>query len=242
MGFTAPRQLAQAPINAYRSFAYANSYTLISLLIPDGINEFFYALSLTHTQPPSPFFSIMFANSKMISGFCVPFFMQEIMGELRTPVIPLSQIIKTTKGTNQSECTAQRHKLCKGPSFSLSHSPRSSFILLFWQEVGKKDTQQTDKLVAPKYQKHTSYFKHWCWGTGHICSLHQCLLNLLFWMEAQKYQVNDLPRQDFSSFLLCFSSEGETGAQRITAWCFAYLLGSKSQWSVLTIVASGREQ
>lgn len=43
MGFTAPRQLAQAPINAYRSFAYANSYTLISLLIPDGINEFFYA-------------------------------------------------------------------------------------------------------------------------------------------------------------------------------------------------------
>ena len=43
MGFTAPRQLAQAPINSYRSFAYANSYTLISLLIPDGINEFFYA-------------------------------------------------------------------------------------------------------------------------------------------------------------------------------------------------------
>ena len=43
VGFTAPRQLAQAQINSYRSFAYANSYTLISLLIPDGINEFFYA-------------------------------------------------------------------------------------------------------------------------------------------------------------------------------------------------------
>ena len=39
MGFTAPRQLAQAQINSYRSFAYANSYTLISLLIPDGIKQ-----------------------------------------------------------------------------------------------------------------------------------------------------------------------------------------------------------
>lgn len=113
MGFTAPRQLAQAPINAYRSFAYANSYTLISLLIPDGINEFFYAF----------FFSIMFANSKMISGFCVPFFMQEIMGEPGTPVIPLSQIIKTTKGTNQFECSAQRRGLSKGLSVSVSPSP-----------------------------------------------------------------------------------------------------------------------
>lgn len=115
MGFTAPRQLAQAPINAYRSFAYANSYTLISLLIPDGINEFFYAF----------FFSIMFANSKMISGFCVPFFMQEIMGELGTPVIPLSQIIKTTKGTNQFECSAQRHGLSKGLSLFLFLPPPS---------------------------------------------------------------------------------------------------------------------
>lgn len=113
MGFTAPRQLAQAPINAYRSFAYANSYTLISLLIPDGINEFFMLF----------FFSIMFANSKMISGFCVPFFMQEIMGELGTPVIPLSQIIKTTKGTNQFECSAQRHGLSKGLSLFLFLPP-----------------------------------------------------------------------------------------------------------------------
>lgn len=62
----------------------------------------------------------MFANSKPISGFCAPFFMQEIMGELGTPVILLSQIIKTTKGTNQSECTAQRLKLCRGLFLSLS--------------------------------------------------------------------------------------------------------------------------
>lgn len=138
MGFTALRQLAQAPINAYRSFAYANSYTLISLLIPDGINEFFLC-SLSPSPPPLFFFfSIMFANSKTISGFCVPFFMQEIMGELSTPVIPLSQIIKTTKGTNQSECTAQRLKLCEGLSLSpLSRSLFLSFlfILFFWQEV-----------------------------------------------------------------------------------------------------------
>lgn len=70
------------------------------------------------------FFSIMFANSKMISGFCVPFFMQEIMGELGTPVIPLSQIIKTTKGTNQFECGAQRHGLSKGLSLFLSLPPQ----------------------------------------------------------------------------------------------------------------------
>lgn len=80
------------------------------------------------------FFSIMFANSKMISGFCVPFFMQEIMGELGTPVIPLSQIIKTTKGTNQFECGAQRHGLSKGLSFcfcfSLPHPRLSSFYLV----------------------------------------------------------------------------------------------------------------
>lgn len=121
MGFTALRQLAQALINAYRSFAYANSYTLISLLIPDDINEFFLcSLSLSSPPPVFFFFSIMFANSKPISGFCVPFFMQEIMGELGTPVILLSQIIKTTKGTNQSECTAQRLKLCKGLFLSLS--------------------------------------------------------------------------------------------------------------------------
>lgn len=69
------------------------------------------------------FFSIMFANSKMISGFCVPFFMQEIMGELGTPVIPLSQIIKTTKGTNQFECGAQRHGLSKGLSLFLFLPP-----------------------------------------------------------------------------------------------------------------------
>lgn len=136
MGFTALRQLAQALINAYRSFAYANSYTLISLLIPDDINEFFYALSLSLLPTPPPnffFFSIMFANSKPISGFCVPFFMQEIMGELGTPVILLSQIIKTTKGTNQSECTAQRLKLCKGLFLSLSSLSLSlfSFILFF---------------------------------------------------------------------------------------------------------------
>lgn len=68
----------------------------------------------------------MFANSKMISGFCVPFFMQEIMGELGTPVIPLSQIIKTTKGTNQFECGAQRHGLSKGLSLFLSVSPSPS--------------------------------------------------------------------------------------------------------------------
>lgn len=122
MGFTAPRQLAQAPINAYRSFAYANSYTLISLLIPDGINEFFFMLF---------FFSIMFANSKMISGFCVPFFMQEIMGELGTPVIPLSQIIKTTKGTNQFECGAQRHGLSKGLSLFLFLPPPPPTFSLF---------------------------------------------------------------------------------------------------------------
>lgn len=127
MGFTAPRQLAQAPINAYRSFAYANSYTLISLLIPDGINEFFYAFF---------FFSIMFANSRMISGFCVPFFMREIMGELGTAVILLSQIIKTTKGTNQFECGAQRRRLRKGllcSCFSLPtplFSPVSLVLLL----------------------------------------------------------------------------------------------------------------
>lgn len=65
----------------------------------------------------------MFANSKMISGFCVPFFMQEIMGELGTPVIPLSQIIKTTKGTNQFECGAQRHGLSKGLSLFLFLPP-----------------------------------------------------------------------------------------------------------------------
>lgn len=83
--------------------------------------NFFYALSLSLLPPPFFFFfSIMFANSKPISGFCVPFFMQEIMGELGTPVILLSQIIKTTKGTNQSECTAQRLKLCKGLFLSLS--------------------------------------------------------------------------------------------------------------------------
>lgn len=127
MGFTAPRQLAQAPINAYRSFAYANSYTLISLLIPDGINEFFYAFFF--------FFSIMFANSRMISGFCVPFFMREIMGELGTPVIPLSQIIKTTKGTNQFECGAQRHRLRKGRSLFLFLPPHpplfSHFVCSF---------------------------------------------------------------------------------------------------------------
>lgn len=136
VGFTALRQLAQALINAYRSFAYANSYTLISLLIPDDINEFFLC-SLPLPPLPVFFFSIMFANSKPISGFCVPFFMQEIMGELGTPVILLSQIIKTTKGTNQSECTAQRLKLCKGLFLSLSSLSLSlfSFILFFWQEV-----------------------------------------------------------------------------------------------------------
>lgn len=123
MGFTAPRQLAQAPINAYRSFAYANSYTLISLLIPDGINEFFYAFFF--------FFSIMFANSRMISGFCVPFFMREIMGELGTPVIPLSQIIKTTKGTNQFECGAQRRRLRKGRSLFLFLPPHPLFPPVF---------------------------------------------------------------------------------------------------------------
>lgn len=77
------------------------------------------------------FFSIMFANSKMISGFCVPFFMQEIMGELGTPVIPLSQIIKTTKGTNQFECGAQRHGLSKGLSVFLFLPPPPSTFFLF---------------------------------------------------------------------------------------------------------------
>lgn len=77
------------------------------------------------------FFSIMFANSKMISGFCVPFFMQEIMGELGTPVIPLSQIIKTTKGTNQFECSAQRHGLSKGLSLFLFLPPPSLTLSLF---------------------------------------------------------------------------------------------------------------
>lgn len=48
------------------------------------------------------FFSIMFANSKMISGFCESF-LWEIMDELRTPVILRLQIIKTTKATNQPE-------------------------------------------------------------------------------------------------------------------------------------------
>lgn len=77
------------------------------------------------------FFSIMFANSEMISGFCVPFFMQEIMGELGTPVIPLSQIIKTTKGTNQFECGAQRHKLSKGLSLFLFLPPPPPIFSLF---------------------------------------------------------------------------------------------------------------
>ena len=77
------------------------------------------------------FFSIMFANSKMISGFCVPFFMQEIMGELGTPVILLSQIIKTTKGTNQFECGAQRHGLSKGLSVFLFLPPPPPTFSLF---------------------------------------------------------------------------------------------------------------
>ena len=77
------------------------------------------------------FFSIMFANSKMISGFCVPFFMQKIMGELGTPVIPLSQIIKTTKGTNQFECGAQRHGLSKGLSLFLFLPPPAPTFSLF---------------------------------------------------------------------------------------------------------------
>lgn len=77
------------------------------------------------------FFSIMFANSRMISGFCVPFFMREIMGELGTPVIPLSQIIKTTKGTNQFECGAQRHQLRKGPSLFLFLLPHPLFPPIF---------------------------------------------------------------------------------------------------------------
>lgn len=77
------------------------------------------------------FFSIMFANSRMISGFCAPFFMREIMGELGTPVIPLSQIIKTTKGTNQSECGAQRHRLRKGRSLFLFLPPHPLFPPMF---------------------------------------------------------------------------------------------------------------
>lgn len=73
----------------------------------------------------------MFANSKMISGFCAPFFMQEIMGELGTPVIPLSQIIKTTKGTNQFECGAQRHGLSKGLSLFLFLPPPPPTFFFF---------------------------------------------------------------------------------------------------------------
>lgn len=80
---------------------------------------------------PFFFFSIMFANSRMISGFCAPFFMREIMGELGTPVILLSQIIKTTKGTNQFECGAQRHRLCKGRSLFLFLPPHPLFPPIF---------------------------------------------------------------------------------------------------------------
>lgn len=153
-------------------------------------------LSLSHTHnPPSPFFSIMFANSKMISGFCVLFFMQEIMGELGTPVIPLSQIIKTTKGTNQSECTAQRLKLGKGPSFFLSPPPLHSDKR--W--VSKK--QETDKLVVPQNQKHKSYsFEYFMpKDESHLfpssVSPPFIILNR-FLFEGEGYQVGDLLRKN----------------------------------------------
>lgn len=163
----------------------------------------FFMLSLSLSSPPSYFFffSIMFANSKPISGFCVPFFMQEIMGELGTPVILLSQIIKTTKGTNQSECTAQRLKLCKGLFLSLSLLS----LFLSFHLFSSSDKRWLRKILSkamnwslPKSKNFPAILKAHCG----LVFFSYCLLTLLF--DAFEGGGWLLEKSSTEMFYLCF--------------------------------------
>ena len=151
----------------------------------------------------------MFANSKMISGFCVPFFMQEIMGELGTPVIPLSQIIKTTKGTNQFECGAQRHGLSKGLSvFLFLPPPPPTFFLFicsfpltrggFQRHLARQGTDPPKILISCLPHPHHHHWDLQNDGRFHLRGF-GCLSSLVF--EAQT-----AVERKKENFLTCFSS------------------------------------